>query len=281
MKYALIIGICLLLIVAFLPARQESDGGVFRVRDGKTVSFETMMDDLRTADIIYIGELHDEPELHRLELDIIQALHETDTSFAVGLEMFRAESQKTLDAWVGGTLSLERFLPDYYENWRMPWPLYRDIFLYTREHRIPLIGLNIPDSISDAVAKKGFDALPEKLRKQLPPGLSCNVDPAYQRFIRDAYRGHEHRSSSEFLHFCEAQQVWDKSMAFYLLNYRKHNPGMKVAVLTGFGHAWRKGIPAQVAEEATIASRVVLPMGPVQGDPRTAKTSDADYLLSW
>ena len=65
--------------------------------------------------------------------------------------MFRADSQDTLNAWTRGSLSLDRFLPAYQDNWNMPWPLYQDIFLYVREHEIPLIGLNI----SDGVARKG------------------------------------------------------------------------------------------------------------------------------
>ena len=53
-------------------------------------------------------------------------------------------------------LPLEKFLASYYDNWRMPWPLYRDIFLYAREQQLPMRGLNIPEGISKKIAGTGI-----------------------------------------------------------------------------------------------------------------------------
>jgi len=266
-------------LLCLAAAAAGSAADVFRVSDRSAVPLEQMMEDLRSVDIIYVGELHHMKEHHRLELEIIRMLHESDIPLAVGLEMFRAEDQRILDAWTGGTLGTGRFIASYYENWTLPWPLYEDIFLYAREHRIPLVGLNIPSEVPAAVAKSGFAALPDEQRKHLPRGLSCNVDPKYRKFIERAYAGHGAHSRKQFEHFCEAQLVWDKSMAWNLIAYRKAKPGVKMVVLSGLGHAWRSGMPEQVSREDGAASRVVLPMIDRQITPATITADDADYLV--
>ncbi len=279
MKRSLVF-IVLLILAAWAIVRHGSsdDGKVLRVRDGKIITFSQMMADARKSDIIFVGEIHDVEEHHRNELAIIKALHESDASMAVGLEMFRTDSQKTLDSWIRGQLPLQDFLPAYYDNWREPWPLYRDIFGYAKDHEIPMLGLNVSDRISKKVAREGFASLTREERKELPPGISCNVDPTYMAFIRRAYAGHP-GNDRQFVNFCEAQMVWDKSMAWRLIAYEKQNKGRVVVVLAGVGHAWRRGIPEQVAAGSKYTTRVILPYVPDQIDRDNVTTKDADYVM--
>ncbi len=251
---------------------------VLRVSDGKVITFAQMIADVKKVDFVFVGEVHNVSEHHRDELAIIRAFHESDTSMAVGLEMFRADSQNALDSWVQGKLSLEQFLPYYYDNWHTAWPLYREIFWYARDHAIPLIGLNVPDKISKKVAREGFASLTQAERRQLPPGISCNVDPTYMEFIRKAYAGHAVRDGS-FVKFCEAQMVWDKSMAWHLIAYVKKKPHRTVVVLSGIGHAWKRGIPEQMVMDSNFTYRVVLPLIPDEIDRETVTMKDADYVL--
>jgi uncharacterized iron-regulated protein len=220
----------LVLLAAAVPSSGAQTRKVLRVSDGKVISFDQMMEDLRKVSVVFVGE--------------------------------RAESQGHLNSWVGGKLPLEKFMLSYYDNWRMPWPLYRDIFLYAREHQLPMRGLNIPDGISKKIASRGFDALSADDKKHLPPGISCNVDPKYREFIRQAYAEHARHTGKGFENFCEAQMVWDKTMAYHVMGYLRKNPGTSVVVLAGVGHAWRRGISEQM--DNGITSRVVLPLIPGQ-----------------
>jgi len=268
------------LVLSFLAAAQcvATEGGVLRVSDGKIITFNQMIDEVKKANIVFIGEIHDSTEHHEAELAVIRAFHESDTPMAVGLEMFRHDSQGVLDSWVLGKSSLEQFLPSYYDNWRMPWPFYREIFWYARDHEIPLVGLNIPEGISKKIAQQGFASLTEEEKKRLPSGISCNVDSTYMEFIRKAYTDHS-RQERQFVNFCEAQMVWDKSMAFHLVEYLKKNRGRTIVVLAGVGHAWKRGMPGQVAMESKYTYRVILPLIPDQIDRKSVTTKDADYVL--
>jgi uncharacterized iron-regulated protein len=267
----------LLLLVTGSPARQDR---VLRVRDNRIISFDQMIGDLKKVSVVFVGEFHDAPEDHEAQLAIIRAFHEADLPMAIGLEMFRADSRGVLDSWVSGKLSLQKFLPEYYDNWGMPWPLYRDIFLYAREHELPLLGLNISSSLSRKVAAQGFASLTTEEKKDLPPGISCSVDPTYREFIKKAYVDHARHHGKDFENFCEAQMIWDKSMAWHLLSYRKQNPGRSIVVLAGIGHAWKRGIPEQMIDAGSkLTYRVVLPSVPHQLDRKTVTTGDADYLI--
>jgi len=237
-----------------------------------------MVDEIKKADIVFVGEIHNVMRHHRDQLAVIKAFHEADIPIAVGVEEFRADSQKVLDAWTRGSLSLDRFIDAYQDNWDAPWPLYRDIFLYVREHEIPLIGLNISDQLAEKVSHQGFASLSEAEKKQLPPGISCRVDDKYMQFIRKAYAQHS-ISDKTFLHFCEAQMVWDKSMAWRLIDFRKKNPNRTIVVLAGVGHAWKRGIAEQVSLEMKLSVRAILPYLPGEIDELHITTSDADYLL--
>ena len=255
---------------------EESFSRFLRIRDGKVITFSRMFSEIRTADIVFVGESHGNMRDHSGQLAVIRAFHESDFSLAIGLEMFRAQSQQDLDRWTEGKSGLDAFLKVYYDNWGMPWPLYGSIFLYAREHLIPMVGLNLPDSIVKKVAQKGFAALTPEERRQLPAGISCSVDQAYMDFIRKVYGKHEKGKS--FSYFCEAQVVWDKTMAYHLVESLQKNRGRTVVVLAGTGHSWKRGIPAQVRELSKYRTVVIMPEVPEQTDRKALTTADADYL---
>jgi uncharacterized iron-regulated protein len=252
---------------------------IYRVSDGKVITKEQFLDDLKRVRVVFVGEAHTDEFHHLLELDIIKALHEAKVPMAVGLEMFAAPSQGILDGWTSGSLGKEKFIESYYRNWGFPWPLYSKIFDYLRENHIHAIALNLPQAISDKVAAQGFDSLTAQERAQIPPGVSCSVDERYRTFIRRAYEAHS-MSEQTFNHFCEAQILWDKTMAWHLARYLKDNPGRTVVVLSGTGHAWKRGIPEQLQTLSDDPQyRVILPELPDRVNPTNISVKDADYLL--
>lgn len=251
---------------------------VLRTRDGKLVGFERMIEDLMNARVVFVGETHKSERDHRSQMNIIGALHSAGVPLAIGLEMFREDSQRALDKWVKGSIGLDEFLKVYYDNWKLPWPLYREVFLFSKEQGIPMVGLNVPGEITEKVFRQGFSSLTGEELRRLPPGISCDVDEQYMEFIRRAYSLHEMRGKG-FVNFCEAQMVWDKAMAWNLRRFLESNPGTTVVVLAGVGHSWKKGIPEQMGKLLKVPYAVVLPEVPGRIDRNTALVRDADYIL--
>jgi len=254
------------------------DERLLRTRDGRVVTFKAMIDDIRSARVIFVGETHNSRRDHEFQLAVIKALKQAGVLPAIGLEMFRAESQNVLDQWVGGNLELKEFLKAYYDNWGSEWSLYSDIFLYSREQRIPMIGLNVPDNITRKVSREGFASLTGEELKKLPPGISCNVDERYMDFIRRAYGAHGERERS-FVSFCEAQMVWDKAMAWSIAAFMKEHPERVIVVLAGAGHSWKRGIPEQLEDVSKGGLSVILPEVPGNLDKIGVLSQDADYIL--
>jgi uncharacterized iron-regulated protein len=265
-------------VLALLGTAGREDR-VLRVADRSTITLAGMAAELAPARAVFIGELHHVAEHHRIQLDVIRALHRSGVPVALGLEMFRSGQQEVLDQWTAGTLGEQQFRRTYERNWTLPWELYRDIFLFARENRIPLVGLNVPDDLTRKVARNGFASLTDEDLKRLPQGISCEVDDTYREFIRRSHGIPGHGGQS-FQHFCEAQLVWDKVMALNIADRLRRDPGRTVVVLAGSGHAWRRGIPAQLRQLAPdVRSAVVMPLIDGKITPERVTADDADFVV--
>ncbi len=270
--------ICALFFVLLFTMAHVTKTGrhIFRIKDGKTTSFQDMIEDISSATAIFIGEQHDDPAHHKTQLDVIQALRGKGKPLAIGIEMFKKENQHHLDSWVSGRITEENFIPVFLENWGYGWKLYRDIFLYARENSIPLVGLNVPHEITRKVGKTGFKSLTDEELLKLPPGVTCELDQQYMDHLVMIfqYKGDTDRS---FSFFCEAQVLWDQSMAWYLADYMKNNPARTVIVLAGAIHTWKYGIPKQVRRYNSNELRIIVPDLPVELE--SINEEDADYYI--
>jgi uncharacterized iron-regulated protein len=253
-----------------------TSGGFERQTDGARVSFAEMVADLRGNQIIFVGELHNEPRHHRLQLEIIKALHGSGVRIALAFEMFKGESQPLLDRWIAGKMDLLDFMAVYRENWTLPWELYDSLFLYARNNRIPMLALNASDMVMQKAYRMGMSGLgPEELRL-LPPNVTCTIDDAYLEFIRRNYVWHT-TDEAMFYRFSEAQQLRDKVMAYRIVNFIRQKPDRVVVVLSGVGHSLRRGVPNEAAKLAPLRMKIVIPkLSGVAADP--LKDGGADYV---
>lgn len=237
-----------------------------------------ILDDLASARVVFVGELHDQAWHHWAQLQVILGLYDAGIPLAVGLEMFAHRDQWALDHWVSGEMSEEAFVRVFAADWDADyWPVYRDLFLAARQHGIPLVALNLPRDLSARVAMAGFDALTAAQRARLPRIESCNAGPEYRQFIRKALGDAGHHGL-DFTHFCEAQLLWDTTMARRLVAYLEANPSRHVVVLAGSGHSWKEGIPTQLRRLSSVPYRVILPEMPGRLSRQRASTDEADYL---
>lgn len=268
-------GFLALLLAGLSLATAQAHPHIIRAVDRTEVSTEEFLRDLKSVQVIFVGELHDHIGHHQAQLSIIRALQAERLPLAIGLEMFRRDGQQDLDRWTAGSSPLGSFLKVYNDHWSM-WDKYQAIFEFARREKIRMVGLNIPRDISSRVARHGFAALPERERQALG-NVQCRVDPQYGEFIRRAMGGHGGHGE-RYLFFCEAQMLWDTMMARHLADFLKESPRYRVVVLAGSGHAWKFGIPRQLMEQMGVTHRVVLPEvdGRVVRSQITAEV--ADYL---
>jgi len=267
--------ILLACIVWMVPAAALAHPHLLDVKGKVEVASDVMLDDLRKVQVIFVGELHDNLGHHQAQLSIINALDNDARPLAIGLEMFRRDSQEDLDVWTSGKTSLAEFMEVYRENWAM-WPAYSRIFMHARNEKLKMVGLNIPRTITRKVARNGYKSLSSQERLLLG-NVQCKVSQVYGAYIRQALGGHGGHGD-QYLYFCEAQLLWDTMMARNLVDFLRENPDYQVVVMAGSGHAWKFGIPRQMVELADISYRVVLPEIVGRLDRRNVSAKFADYL---
>ena len=83
--------------------------------------FETLAAEAARADVVFLGEQHDDPATHRMELALLQAVARRRGNVVLTLEMFERDVQPILNQYLAGTVSEDRFL-----RGSRPWPNYDD-----------------------------------------------------------------------------------------------------------------------------------------------------------
>jgi uncharacterized iron-regulated protein len=251
-----------------------------RMGDQQKIPIARMVEEVRDAPLIFVGEIHDDPEHHELQERVVRGVHSTGHPLAIGLEMFNADSQPELDAWTEGRLDPGRFAALYARNWKEPLGLYAGIFRYAHAHRIPLVGLNVPRELIQKVMRHGIEGLPEEVRGDLPPDIRCGLTGDYLAFLERVYAGHA-GGKDDIDHFCQAMTLWNSLMARNIAAYLRNHPGTAMVVLAGAGHARKKGgIPEQLDREGErYQYRVILPALPNLVELPRATSADADYLV--
>src|SRR6185436_9947786 len=66
---------------------------VFDTRTKAFSDFEMMLADLARADAVFVGEQHDDPNTHRLELAVVEGLTRRGVPVVVAMEMFERDVQ--------------------------------------------------------------------------------------------------------------------------------------------------------------------------------------------
>ena len=276
----------LLLLLAIFPVACQtmppSTGlALYDLRAHQALAPAQVIERLTSSRLVLVGEHHSNADHHRAQLAVIRYLHAQGVPVAVGLEMFRQDHQPTLDRWVAGDLEEAEFKTAYLENWNFDWRLYRAIFIFARDNKLPMVGLNVSREITRQVAYNGFGSLDERQRNELG-AITCDVSADYMAFIRQAYGGHGHGSHGgikAFARFCEAQLVWDTVMAVAAQKYLEAHPERTLVLMAGSGHVQRPAIPTQFARRTQLPYRILLPETPGSFERRQMDATAADYLI--
>ena len=231
-------------------------GTIISGKTGQPLDFEELLADLGGVRIVYIGESHTDRSHHQTQLDIMAGLAKASGDIAVGMEMIDFTYQPVLDRWWNGELDEADFLEKvhWYANWRYPYGLYRELFEYIRQNRIPLIGLNIPFHIPPKVRIGGLENLTETDKRYVPSEIDTG-DAAHRAYVEPVFRQHSFHSSAKFEYFYEAQCLWEETMAETIA---RKMPAGTMVVLAGNGHiVYKFGIPERAFRRNKLSYRTV------------------------
>ena len=246
---------------------------------------QNALQELASSKVVYLGETHDNPEDHKIQLQIIQSLQQRNRKIAIAMEMFVQPSQNVLNRYLAGKLSEQELVQQSnYQQWGYPWEYYAPILRFAKEKQLPVVALNIPIEITRQVSRSGLESLTPQQRKLIPPFSEIRTDNAeYRQLLAAAFGQHQHSghgNSKGFERFFLAQVLWDETMADVIAKFIKANPNYQVVVLAGSGHIiYGYGIPSRVErrlQDKRFVQRSVLLSYP--NDSVDTKNAIADFI---
>jgi uncharacterized iron-regulated protein len=222
---------------------------------------QRLLQKIQTANVIYLGETHDQLADHQAQLGIIQALHRGKPRMAIALEMVQKPYQFALDRYLSGTLSEPELLTqtEYQKRWGFDWNFYAPIFRFAKAKSLPLLALNTPSEMTRKVARSGLESLMTEDFKWIPPRSEIDLSSAsYRKRMLETYESfHQGKGNSDgFERFFQAQVLWDETMAEAVAQSWLKHPDCQIVVLVGQGHLlYGEGIPSRVARRIKAAGR--------------------------
>lgn len=226
------------------------------------VTFPDMLDDLRLAKVIYLGEIHSIQRHHQLELELLEGLASGGTDLVLAMEQFEDFTQPALDRFNTGTLDLDGLINETRLQKRWPgYTNYLSLLRAARSHQVPVLALNARAETIRAIGRYGLDDLPREERSNLPAEIVTH-DPLYQRWLNKILSVHMAFDPRRLEPAFQAQVARDETMAERLAQFLRSPAGQDrtAVVVCGRGHCeYGLGMPARVSRRISgIPSRIVL-----------------------
>ena len=147
---------------------------------GEPSSLDEVVQAMADHEVVFIGETHDDPTGHAVELELFRRAHEAygkeggtvpARPVALSLEFFQRDVQPILDEYLDGLITESAFRAD-----SRPWPRYetdyRPLVEYAKSKSLPVIAANAPRRYVNLVTRSGraaLDQLTAEARATLAP----------------------------------------------------------------------------------------------------------------
>lgn len=256
-------------------------GQILDLKAGELLSFDQLINQIASKDLIFIGEVHDNPEHHLIQVQILQALVDRFGTVTIAMESFQKPQQPSLDRYLQGELTESEFLREV--KWKggggLDYHFYRPLMLLARQNARGILAINAPHDIVRKVARHGLQSLDINERNKLAKDIDLN-NKAHRAYLRTAYEQHDRRELRKFDYFYEAQCVWEDTMAQNLAEYLRESRG-KLIVFTGNGHIVNKfGIPDRTIRRFPVSMVTILPYPLNENEAIEKETADYVWLTA-
>lgn len=259
---------------------------VYDSRHKEYRDFETLAAAAAAADVVFLGEHHDDRATHQMELALLQAVARRRSNVVLALEMFERDVQPILDQYLAGAIPEQAFLKA-----ARPWPNYvadyRPLVEFARAHHWPVIAGNVPRKLASAVATNGLDGvsqLVDSTRAWAAGEFRCPGNDEYFRKFTQAMGEHPMGPGGPTVeHMYQAQCVKDETMAESIVRARGDAGAPLVIHYNGDFHSDQGlGTAERVRRRLPKANVVIItaiPVPKLDSVDAKAMRKQADWLL--
>ena len=246
---------------------------------GMMLNLEHALEALMGYNVIFFGEEHDSRVAHEGELILLSGLAGQDPSLVLALEMFERDVQDSLNAYLEGTISEDKFL-----ELSRPWPNYqedyRPLVELAKVRGIRVIAANVPRRTAAGVAMT--DAITSDVLGEdsiyLPQNIHLDSEEYYELFAA-ALEKMPHSAPMKGLHvesLYKAQVLKDAVMAAALESFLDR----RIFFCCGrFHSSYHLGIPYQLQKNhPELKVAVVVCAESVKDLPMKDRSRVADFI---
>lgn len=289
-----------LLIMGLLPACAQNPGpgvagldpayrpGEYRVFTGagQPATLDDVVQAMAAHQAVLIGEAHDDPTGHRLELELLQRaaeVHGRTRPVALSLEFFERDVQPSLDDYLAGRIAETEFRAAS-RPWARYQTDYRPLIEFAKSRKLPVIAANAPRRFISLVTRNGraaLDSLPAQDRQYLAPLPYGKASPAYRdqwiATISEVMKQEGMKcgvpvedaeappgSHQNMTNQLDSQVLWDATMAHSIARFLESRPPALVLHMVGAFHVERgTGIPEQIQVYVPGARTMTVLLRPV------------------
>lgn len=203
------------------------------------------------ADILVLGEIHDNPDHHRLQAMVLSEMLRRGRRPAIVWEMIPRGMQALLDSYTGDAASFGPFMAWNERGWP-DWEIYQPIAEVALAAGLPMRGGDLDPTTIRLVSSRGFDAafgVDRARRLGLNRSPSMDIQASMLQEQADAHCGL--MPAASLAPMVDVQRARDAALAEAAL-FALTAPGVdSVIVITGAIHARKdRGVPAVLARIA-------------------------------
>lgn len=269
-------------LAAVYAAAQAGQGGApeFRVytSEGKPSSLDGIVDAMAAAQVVFIGETHDNAAAHRAELRLLEGAFARfgpgggvprPRPVVLSLEMFERDVQAALDEYLAGLITERHFLAAS-RPWKNYETDYRPLVEFARARGLPVVAANAPERYVNRVGRLGPESLRHlagEARRWLAPLPYARSSAAYADKFRRLMGGHAGAAHGNPFSL-EAQALRDATMAHSIAEQLRSQEHALVLHITGNFHSeGGLGTPEHLAKYSPQARALVVTILPAGARP--------------
>jgi uncharacterized iron-regulated protein len=262
--FAVLFNAHLTLVMAASPS--ATDEALFRLSDKRVVDAQTLLSDMQSADVVLLGEIHDNPRHHEIRAQLLREP-------ALNRRSLIAEHMDAGQQVGSGDKLLTRLEQAGFDAKGWQWPLHQPVFAAALEQNMAVFGGNLPRDQTRPVLKSRGNSLDPGLQTLLLHApLSDDSLKALRREIDEGHCGA--LPGMMFEGMMAVQRARDAAMADQLM---KHLPAVLVS---GNGHAWKHlGVP-HILEANRPGLRQISVLF-LEHAAFTDAAAQAEWLQSW
>lgn len=243
----------LLLTVGLVSEAQitESNYRIYSVKLNKEVTLNEIADDMKTYDVLFFGEEHNDSVTHYLESKIFELLYQKDPKLTLSMEMFDRDVQLVMNEYLMGGIREKNFKKDarVWSNYRD----YRPMVEFAKTNKLDVLCANAPGRYTNLAGRKGQKALMDLSKESKHYFAPLPYDTASGKYYEKLMdlTGHGPTPTTADtgtkivppvatmgnFNLIMAQSLWDATMAYSISQYLKHNKGKKVMQVNGRFHS--------------------------------------------